>query len=254
MKLIDKSFYNEYKHKLAADTTDLVQSFNLESEGLDLGYRIQASAVFSSNIEGNTLDLNSYMNLKIKNDLKSKNKELSEIDDLIIAYNFARENPLNELNFLKAHMILSKNILIKSNRGKYRLESIGVFSESGLVYLAVEYQYVVDHMKQLFSQISEILNTKISIEEILYYASLIHLRFVHIHPFVDGNGRAARLLEKWFLTCMLGKYYWHLLSEKYYKDNQMQYYSNINLGVNFYELDYSQCIPFLLMLPESFKK
>jgi len=254
MNLTEKSFFSEYKPQLAANIADLVKSFDLESKQFDLGYRIQASAVFSSNIEGNTLDLNSYMNLKIKKDLKHRNKEISEIDDLINAYNFARENPLNELNLLKAHMVLSKNILIKSNRGKYRLESIGVFSESGLIYLAVEYQYVVEHMNQLFRQIFEILRTKPSIEEILYYASLIHLRFVHIHPFVDGNGRTARLLEKWFLTSMLGNNYWHLLSEKYYKDNQSQYYANINLGVNYYELDYSKCIPFLLMLPESFKK
>ena len=253
MILTEKSFYSEYKPQLSANITDLVKSFELESKEFDLGYRIQASAVFSSNIEGNTLDLNSYMNLKIKKELRYKNKEISEIDDLIKAYNFARENPLNELNLLKAHMILSKNILIKSNRGKYRLESIGVFSESGLVYLAVEYQYVEKHMNQLFKQILEILKTEPSIEEILYYASLIHLRFVHIHPFVDGNGRTARLLEKWFLTSMLGNNYWHLLSEKYYKDNQQQYYNNINLGVNYYELDYSKCIPFLLMLPESFK-
>jgi len=253
MILTEKSFYSEYKPQLSPNIADLVKSFELESKEFDLGYRIQASAVFSSNIEGNTLDLNSYMNLKIKKDLKYKNKEISEIDDLIKAYNFARENPLNELNLLKAHMILSKNILIKSNRGKYRLESIGVFSESGLVYLAVEYQYVEKHMNQLFKQILEILKTEPSIEEILYYASLIHLRFVHIHPFVDGNGRTARLLEKWFLTSMLGNNYWHLLSEKYYKDNQQQYYYNINLGVNYYELDYSKCIPFLLMLPESFK-
>jgi len=254
MNLTEKSFFSEYKPQLAANIADLVKSFDLESKQFDLGYRIQASAVFSSNIEGNTLDLNSYMNLKIKKDLKHRNKEISEIDDLINAYNFARENPLNELNLLKAHMVLSKNILIKSNRGKYRLESIGVFSESGLIYLAVEYQYVVEHMNQLFRKIFEILRTKPSIEEILYYASLIHLRFVHIHPFVDGNGRTARLLEKWFLTSMLGNNYWHLLSEKYYKDNQSQYYANINLGVNYYELDYSKCIPFLLMLPESFKK
>jgi len=109
-------------------------------------------------------------------------------------------------------------------------------------------------MNQLFNQIMEILNKKLSIQEILYFASFIHLRFVHIHPFVDGNGRTARLLEKWFLTSMLGNSYWHLLSEKYYKNNQQEYYENINLGVNYYELDYSKCVPFLLMLPQSFVK
>ena len=28
------------------------------------------------------------------------------------------------------------------------------------------------------------------------------------------------------------------------------YYKNINLGVNYYELDYSQCLPFLTILPK----
>jgi Fic family protein len=109
-------------------------------------------------------------------------------------------------------------------------------------------------MNDLFTQISSIAMTNATVEEILYYASLIHLRFVHIHPFVDGNGRAARLLEKWFLATMLGNNYWNLLSEKYYKENQLDYYNNINLGVNFYELNYSLCIPFLLMLPGVFRK
>ncbi|GAB1484363.1 hypothetical protein MASR2M78_31810 [Treponema sp.] len=72
------------------------------------------------------------MNLKIKKELRLRNIEISEIDDLIDAYNFARETPLNENNLLKYHLILSKNILIKSKRGKYRSETIGVFSVAGL--------------------------------------------------------------------------------------------------------------------------
>jgi len=96
MILIEKPFFSEYEPLLPIKIDEIVKSFDLKSKEFDLGYRIQASAVFSSNIEGNTLDLNSYMNLKIRNDLKHKNKEISEIDDLIEAYNFARENPLNE--------------------------------------------------------------------------------------------------------------------------------------------------------------
>jgi len=254
MILTDNTYFDDYFHKLSTDICDLVKSFDIESKDFDLGYRIKASAVFSSNIEGNTLDLNSYMNLKIKNELKYKNKEVSEIDDLVEAYDFARETKLNQTTFLESHRILSKNILIKSNRGKYRQQAIGVFSEDGLVYLAVEDQYVEGYMNDLFTQISSIAMTNATVEEILYYASLIHLRFVHIHPFVDGNGRAARLLEKWFLATMLGNNYWNLLSEKYYKENQLDYYNNINLGINFYELNYSLCIPFLLMLPGVFRK
>ena len=91
-------------------------------------------------------------------------------------------------------------------------------------------------------------------EGVFYYASLIHLVFAHIHPFRDGNGRAARLLEKWFIAEKLGEIYWNLPSEKYYKENQSEYYKNINLGINYYELNYDKCIPFLTMLPKCMKK
>ncbi len=82
---------------------------------------------------------------------------------------------------------------------------------------------------------------------------MIHLKLAHIHPFRDGNGRAARLIEKWFIAEKLGNDFWKILSEKYYKEHQPEYYNNINLGVNYYELNYDKCIPFLLMLPGCLK-
>jgi Fic family protein len=91
------------------------------------------------------------------------------------------------------------------------------------------------------------------LEEIFYYASLIHLKFVHIHPFSDWNWRIARLLEKWFLAEKLWKDLWKLKSEEFYKENRKNYYKNINLWVNYYELNYDNCIDFLLMLRESLK-
>jgi len=33
---------------------------------------------------------------------------------------------------------------------------------------------------------------------------MLHLVFIKIHPFKDGNGRTARLLERWFLLEKLG--------------------------------------------------
>lgn len=40
--------------------------------------------------------------------------------------------------------------------------------------------------------------------------------FVKIHPWNDGNGRSARLLEKWFIAQKLGPKAWFLQSEKNY--------------------------------------
>jgi fido (protein-threonine AMPylation protein) len=88
-------------------------------------------------------------------------------------------------------------------------------------------------------------------KEIFYFASMIHIWLAKIHPFNDGNGRSARLLEKWFLVSKLGMSAWSINSEKYYWDNRPDYYQNIALGYNYYVLYWNRCIPFLLMLPKA---
>lgn len=92
------------------------------------------------------------------------------------------------------------------------------------------------------------------IAERFYHAALIHLKFVHIHPLWDGNGRSARLLEKWLLSHSLNSRAWKIQSEKYYKEHLEEYYQTINLGVNYYELDYDKCLPFLLLLAKSLEE
>jgi Fic family protein len=80
------------------------------------------------------------------------------------------------------------------------------------------------------------------------------LVFVNIHPFEDGNGRAARLLEKWFLAEKLGKMAWCVASEQFYYKNVSDYYKNLAvLGFNYENLDYSKALGFLKMLPDSIK-
>ena len=178
---------------------------------------------------------------------------MHEIEDLVEAYQFAQENSLTETNLLKSHSISSKTLLIKGKRGKYRIESVGVFGKRGLIYLAVEPEFVKQEMVNFFADIQKLLNENLSVEEAFYFASLIHLRFVHIHPFRDGNGRTARLLEKWFIAEKLGKQFWKIPSEKYYKENRATYYSTISMGVNFHVLNYDKCMNFLTMLPNCMK-
>ena len=248
MLLIEKKYYSGYIKIIGQKLDELLLTHQFDNPAIDLGYRTDAGAVYSSNIEGNSIDLNSFMNFKLLKQKLSQSKEIIEIDNLILAYQFAQSNSLNEVNFLHCHEIFAETLVSKGNLGKYRQESVGVFSNSGLVYLAVEPQFVAKTMSNLFSDINDLINSDLTKKEVFYYASMIHLIFAHIHPFRDGNGRAGRLLEKWFLTQKLSQKFWKLSSEKYYKEHQREYYTNINLGVNYYELDYSKCIPFLTML------
>jgi Fic family protein len=220
--------------------------YSVAGKVVDFTYMIESSALYSANIEGNTLDLNSFMNLR--NRVSPKKKEVDEIENLIDAYHYAQEHTLTEKNFCRTHALSSKTLLMASLRWKYRNESVGVFWTHGLIYLAIEPKYVWSTMAAFFAEIDKLMTKTLSREEVFFYASMIHLVFVHIHPFADGNGRSARLLEKWFITEKLEKSWWNIPSERYYWDNRSLYYTNINLGVNYYELDYTKSLPFCGML------
>ncbi len=250
MKILSDKYFWEYKKWLKNFSQNLGK-FKKLSKKLDFDYLIQSSSVFSSNIEWNSLDINSFMNFKMN---KNITKDVEEIDNLIKAYDFAQKNKLNEKKFLETHKILSETLLIKSKRWIYRNDKVWVFWKEGLIYLAIEAEFVNIKMKELFEDINYLLEKKLSEEEIFYYASLIHLKFVHLHPFTDWNGRSARLLEKWFIVEKLGIDFWKLKSEEYYKENREKYYENINLWVNYYELNYNNSTEFLLMLYFSLEK
>ena len=257
LKHIKSSYLKEYSTKAEINwnkTISIVKS-NGEIPNDDFGFYITASSVFSSKIEGNSLDLNSFFRLK-KEKTSFKSREIEEIDDLKKAYQFAIDNELTLSTFLKAHFYLSKTLVATPERGKFRKEDVGVYdSATGKpAYLAVESEFVKQEMEILFADISILIERKLNYKEIFYYASMIHLWTAMIHPFTDGNGRAARLLEKWFLAAKLGKAAWAINSEKFYWDNRPDYYKNIALGYNYYVLKWERCINFLLMLPKSVEK
>lgn len=253
MRITERKYLNIYKDLIGNEISKLIKDFDFSENRGGFEYLTKASAVYSSNIEGNSIDLNSYMNYEMNKDKFKVGKEIEEIEVLIEAYGFAQNNKLNEKNLLNCHKIFSDTLLIRSKRGRYRIEQVGVFGKSGLAYMAVEPEFVEKEMNVFFQDINELISSDLNEIEVFYFASLIHLRFAHIHPFRDGNGRAARLIEKWFIAENLGRDFWRMPSEEFYKKNQATYYETINLGVNFYKLNYDKCIRFLEMLPKCLK-
>lgn len=253
MRITDRKYLYTYTQSIGNEISKLIDEYDFSDNRGGFDYLTKSSAIYSSNIEGNSIDLNSYMNYDINKDKFKTGKEIEEIENLIEAYEFAQNNNLNEKNLLNCHKIFSDTLLIRSKRGKYRIEQVGVFGQSGLAYMAVEPDFVKKEMKVLFSDLDELISSNLNEIEVFYFASLLHLKFAHIHPFRDGNGRAARLIEKWFITEKLGRDFWKISSEEYYKMNQSKYYMTINLGVNFYELNYEKCLSFLEMLPNCLK-
>ena len=215
-------------------------------------FYISVSAVFSSKIEGEDIELDSFIKHK-KLGVKFLPDYTQKIDDLYGAYLFAQKTPLNNTAVEKAHALLTKHILQQTARGKIRTGNMYVMTPEGRIeYVACSPAKVKTEIKKLYSDIAALVNAELSFEETLFFAALIHLVFVKIHPFDDGNGRTARLLEKWYLAQKLGGKAWFVQSEKHYYDNHSNYYNNIRLlGLEYELLDYSQALPFLLMLPQA---
>lgn len=151
-------------------------------------------------------------------------------------------------------------MLPASQRGAYRAGRMFVYDSQGILYAAVEPDLVPAEMKTFFADVRTLRRTDLSVDDVFYHAALMHLVFVHLHPFEDGNGRAARLLEKWFLADKLGSRAWKIPSEEYYWRRRPAYYAALHLGPTFYDLDYdtggpdaSRCVPFMTLLPNALR-
>lgn len=216
-----------------------------------LAFLPESAAVYSSNIEGNALDLNSFLNSRMS-PRKHRPKEAQEIEDLVSAYAFAQNNDLTEHSMLQAHALLSKEFVAPTRRGTYRREPVGVFSQHGLEYMAVEPQHVAAEMHELFRVVADLLRKRQTAAECVFWGSWLHLMIALIHPFSDGNGRTARLCEKWFLAATQRDESFALPTEEQYWKNRSQYYATLKLGVNYWEADMSNALPFLTLLPRSF--
>jgi len=150
------------------------------------------SSVYSSKIEGENIDFDSFFKHKFLN-VKYKPDYTKRADDLFSAYEFISNNKLTFQNFKKTHSILSFNLLPKSHQGLIRTNPMFVInSDDRIECVAADPKIVKTELSKLFNDIEYLLKIDLNDFDIFYFASYIHLVFVKIHPFHDGNGRTAR--------------------------------------------------------------
>lgn len=206
------------------------------------------SSVYSSKIEGENIEFDSFFKHKFLK-VKFKPDYTRKADDLYAAYDFIDNHPINLKNIQKAHSIITSNILPKSQQGLIRTNPMFVInSDDQIEYVAAIPAIIKLEIEKLFHDIDLLINSELNPFEIFYYAAQIHLVFVKIHPFQDGNGRTARLLEKWFLLATIGQKAAAIQLEKNYYRNLRNYYSNLRkLGLEYEKLNYGKSLDFLLM-------
>lgn len=206
----------------------------------ELEKKAREISVFSStSIEGNPLPLTD-----VKRILRNRPEHIRDSEKEVLNYNKA----LIELNNLIEQetkdfdlsliLKIQKNItqgLIEDYRcGRLREEPVFVNNPRlrQVAYLPPEHSEVVELMDELFTYIKQNKN----IIDPLILAGIFHKQFVIIHPFIDGNGRTARLATK-VLLAKMGLNTFNLFSfENYYNQNISKYFQEVGLLGNYYDI------------------
>jgi Fic family protein len=147
----------------------------------------------SNAIEGNTLTLQE-TDLVINRGLTIGNKSLKEHFEAInhkegirYLYDFIKKKKeLDEKTILEIHKIILKNIN-ETEAGHYRKENVMILGAVHLPPSAIK-------IPKLMAEFFEWYYAHKKNMPIVELAAWVHYKLVYIHPFIDGNGRTARLL------------------------------------------------------------
>lgn len=249
-KLIRQGLQAQYLKRQLITLSRHIKKMKEPSLGsMDVGFHLSLASVYSSMIEGNPIDLDSFIRYE-SSGININRKSYREIQDLITAYRFATVSAFNERNFYKVHGMLSANLLQEPEwRGKLRDRKVFIHGNGIKVYEGASIEVLDGEMKKFFKDLALLLKEDLSVSEVFYHAAMIHLNLAKIHPFADGNGRVARLAEKWFLEKKRGNKAWMIPSEKLYQRRLKSYYRRLDLGPDYENTNWRRAVPFLLMLP-----
>ena len=194
------------------------------------------STYTSTTIEGNPLPLT-----EVKRLLKSEPTHLRQSEREVINYNrtlkYLNEQPdvqFTEELVLSIHQGVVQELLPAEHSGRWRLEPVVIHDprSRNIVYLPPDHQDV----PALMADLIDFVQAQVDHLDPLILGGIFHKQFVVIHPFVDGNGRTARLATKQLLA-RLGINLFSLLSfENYYNQNVTRYFQKVGAFGNYYDL------------------
>jgi len=157
------------------------------------------------------------------------NKALEELNKNLKTYSVNFHLDL----ILSIHKKLVNKLVPKYQLGKLRVEPVFVNNpKTGkTVYWPPDHKDIPQLMNDLMDFI---IRNKGAIDPLII-AGIFHKQFVVIHPFMDGNGRTARLSTKVILADTdLNTF--KLSFENYYNRNVTNYFSNVGVLGNYYDI------------------
>ncbi len=172
-----------------SEKTGAAKALFLDKPSLQLRKRNKISTIYASlAIEGNTLTEDQITALLDNKRVIGREKDIREVLNAIRVYeNLQRYQPTSETSFLAAHKILMEGLMEKP--GQFRTQAVGVVQGDRVIHLAPPASNVDFLMSELFQYLKK------SDELALIKSCVFHYEVAFIHPFLDGNGRMARLWQ-----------------------------------------------------------
>ncbi len=223
----------------------------------ELSSRLEPDIMYSSisgtaMIEGNPITGEDVKRIADGEDVEGyTQKDKQEIKNLILAYNWLQDTGtpdepfhITEAIIKELHKIITNDIPHENNLpGQYRngLVHVGNKAHGGRY---TPPKIVVD-IKNLMVELIDWINSEeiIKLDPFLR-ASLAHYHFCLIHPFWDGNGRTARIIEALILQSSGIKYVPKELSNYYYR-NVDNYYTAFSKSIKL-KKDVTPFVEFML--------
>lgn len=194
------------------------------------------SAHASTSIEGNPLPLTEVKKILKNNPLhiRDSQQEVLNYNQTLVWLDEHLNLPLDLDLILKIHHGVTTKLLPPYQSGKLRQFPVVVndIKTRQPAYLAPDMTDVPPLLNDLVNFI------KVNQPQLdpLILSGIFHKQFILIHPFMDGNGRSARLLTK-VLLAKLGLNTFKLFSfENYYNQNITKYFASVGERGDYYEI------------------
>ncbi len=186
----------------------------------------------STKIEGCTLT-ETETKVLLEQNITAGGKPLTDhlmVKDHFEAFLFIKQAALAKREF-STKFIQEVNACVMKQTGAIHNTALGNFDSSKgelrLLQVYVDKKYFPSYQKvpQLLKEFCEAVNQrlkKVKGNEITNLAADVHYNFINIHPFVDGNGRTARLLMNYILL------YHHQPLLKIFTEDRVAYIDALN--------------------------
>lgn len=205
----------------------------------------------STAIEGNILNVDQVEDLISGKKIDAPERDIYEVKNYLKTINYIEKSVMEnkfvtEKIILKIHQLVTDKTLAKGQSGQYRTKPVYVVRKNvgrpdKIIYTAPPADQAPGLMRDLIDWIAKNEN----IHPIIV-AGIVHRQIASIHPFVDGNGPAARALVTLILYRRGYNFRKIFALEDYYNRERQSYYQAIGIGPKYRLADFTRWLEYFV--------